>query len=494
MKISLTGADSQARSTLASSQRTLNLYAEATDPKQTEPGEVTHYLTPGIVKIGQTPNGKSLRCIYRATNGDLYGVAGFDVYYINPSFAFNLIGTMNTTSVLNPVKMADNGTSVIVADGSTNGYAITMSTRSGLAPLLDPTKGDLETPSSTGWLGSNYVDFSDGFFIANSPNTPTFYISNAQDTIFDPLQFGAKTSNADVLQAAIVQHRVVWLIGILSTEVWYDSGGTGGANNFPFEIMPAVAIDWGCAAQYSIAKAETQIFWLGQNLNGEVVVLKGSGYNVQRISTHAIEHQFASYSTVSDAVGYCYMQEGHSFYCLNFPSADVTWVYDLSMGQWHQRCWMDSNGFEHRQRQYLHAFAYDKNIVNDWENGNLYEMDLNAFTDNGQPIKRLIRFPRQVDNEDDHRVLYQNLTLEMDVGESLNPADMPMITLRWSNDKGKTWGNGMIQNFGKTGDFNRVLKFNRLGLARNRNFEVEWAADCFTALQGAYLTITKANN
>jgi hypothetical protein len=46
MKINLLGGDDEARSSLASSQRRLNLYSELTDPKQGEPGSLTHYPTP----------------------------------------------------------------------------------------------------------------------------------------------------------------------------------------------------------------------------------------------------------------------------------------------------------------------------------------------------------------------------------------------------------------------------------------------------------------
>lgn len=495
MKISLTGSDTQSRSVLASAQRRLNMYAELTDPNQGEPGQITHYPTPGLTLLGSTPNGQPIRGLYRATNGDLYAMANLDLYYIDPNWIFHPVGTI-PFAPLNPVKMADNGTSIILCDGSTTtGYAINMSTRSNLAKLLDPTKSDEFTPSSTGWLGSTYVDFTDTFFVANSPGTPTFYLSNSEDIIFDPLQFAGKSGNADILVAAIVQHRVIWLIGTLSTEIWYNTGGdTTATGTFPFAIMPAIAIDWGCAATYSIAKAETSIFWLAQNLNGSPVVLMGSGLAVKRISTHAIENIFSQYARIDDARAYTYMQEGHSFYVLNFPSADATWVFDIAMQQWHQRAWLDSAGIEHRQRPDCHAFAYGKNVVNDWQNGNLYALDLNNGTDNGQPIKRVISVPRQVDPANDHRVIYKSLTVEMDVGESTDPADIPLLTLRWSDDKSKTWSNGMAQAFGTEGQFGRTIKFNRLGMARNRTFELAWASNCFTAVQSVYVDVEIAGS
>jgi hypothetical protein len=483
------------------------MYSESVAKDSGEPNEIVYYPTPGLTPLAVTPNGYPIRGLYKASNGDLYCAANFDIYYIDATWSFHLIGTMNKTTTLYPVKFADNGTDVLICDGTNvNGYSIDMIVRNQLKPLYDPSASDEFTASSTGWLGSTFLDFSDTYLIANYIGTPTFYISNSEDVIFDPLQFGAKSSYADPLIGAIVTHRVVWLIGSLMTEVWYNSGGgsgisltsggttTANSDNFPFEIMPGVSIDWGCAATYSIAKAEENIFWLAQNMNGDKVVLTGSGYQIQRISNHALENVLSTYSTVSDCVAYCYMQQGHSFYVMNFPSADATWVYDLASRAWHERCYLDNAGVEHMQLSTMHAFAYGKNVVNDWRNDNLYALDLNAYTDNGQLIKRVVGFPRQIDIDNDVRVVFKHLILELDAGETLIPTDTPEITLRWSDDKGKTWSNGLVQPLGTAGRYSSVIKFLRLGISRNRVFQVEWATNGFVAIAAAYVDVLKAGS
>jgi hypothetical protein len=494
MKINLTGSDVQTRSVIGSAQRCLNLYIEAVDQKQGEPGPVTHYPTPGLTLLGVTPNGLPIRGLYSASNGDLYAAAGFVVYYIDKTWQFYVVGTMTTTFQMNPVKFADNGLEVVLCDGTVNGYSIDMTTRTGLSPLYAPLTGDSETPSSNGWLGSTYLDFTDTYIVANSPGTPIFYISNSEDVIFDPSQFASKSAYADLLVAAIVQHRVVWLIGTLSTEVWYDVGVDASvvADTFPFEEMPGIAIDWGCAAPYSIAKAETSIFFLARNLNGQAVVLRGSGYSISRISNHGLEYQLSTYETLADCRAYSFMLLGHSTVVFNFPTADKTWAYDLATQSWHELCWIDESGIEHRHRAEWHAFAYETNVVSDWENANLYKLDLENFTDNGQPIKRQVGFPRQVDPDDDHRILYQNFIAEMDCGESLIPGDNPLLTLDWSDDKGRSWSNGLEQPLGAMGEFSTLMKWNRIGLSRNRVYRLTWSANAFTALQAAYLTVQKA--
>lgn len=484
-RIALTGGDYQSSSIIASSQRCCNLYPEEMDPAQGEPTQMTYYQTPGLTLLSTAPEAP-IRGMYRASNGDLYIAAGFSVYYVSPTWTFTLIGSWQFNS-RNTIVMSDNGTNIIAVDGTTTGFTFLMATRSGWTQILD-----------SGFLGATYVDFTDTFFILNFPGTPTFYISGAEAVTFDPLDFAGKSSKPDFLVAAVVSHRVIWLIGTESFEVWNDSGPTAifgtlasgvDVNNFPFSAIPGVQKEDGCAAVYSIAKTDTKILWLAQNVNGSRYVLLGSGYQTVKVSNHAIESVFQTYDIVSDALGYCYNQRGHYFYVLSFPSADATWVYDLNTKKWHERVWMDVNGLEHRHRGAYHAYAYDNQVVGDWENGNLYNLDLNNFTDNGMPIKRLRSFPQMMDTDNNNRVIHKSFTADMDVAMDTNSTDNPEIYLSWSDDRGKSFNNPILQSLGQTGQYQTQINFNRLGMARTRVYQLEWSGNFNTALNGAFVEI-----
>ena len=138
----------------------------------------------------------------------------------------------------------------------------------------------------------------------------------------------------------------MWLIGVDTTEVWYDAG----LATFAFQAMPGAFIEHGCSAVGSIAKYDLGLYWLGQDKYGQNIIFKGSEYNVERISTHPIEQDIAKYSYIADAIGFTYLQEGHVFYVLTFPTANATWVYDLGEKHWHKRSWLDSNGGFNRWR------------------------------------------------------------------------------------------------------------------------------------------------
>lgn len=128
------------------------------------------------------------------------------------------------------------------------------------------------------------------------------------------------------------------------------------------------------------------------------------------------------------------------FYVLSFPTADRTWVYDIANQLWHERTWNDSNGNEHRHRSNVFAFAYGSYVVGDWQNGNLYALDQNNFTDNGAPITRVRSSPHVLNEL--KRVIYRKVIVDMQTGAQTDPNGAPpMLSLRWSDDRGASWSN-----------------------------------------------------
>jgi hypothetical protein len=381
--------------------------------------------------------------------------------------------------------MADNGLVVLIVDGTDQGYCIELSSNS----------FGVVAGQAGAFYGADRVDVVDTFFLLNRPGTNQWYISlsnvtfaNLTGTIsidataaaFDPLDIAAKTGNPDPIQGVIVMHREPWLVGSETTEVWYDSGNA----QFAFSELPGVFIEHGTVAPYSLCKQDLSVYWLSQDRQGTRIVFAGNQYAAKRISTHSIEQQLSTYSDVSDCIGFTYQQLGHVFLVLIFPTANVTWVYDIAEELWHERTWTDNNGQENRIRANTCASAYGTVVVGDWENGNLYEYDLTAYTDDGSPIVRRRGFPDiQLENR---RTEHARIVFDMDVGDSGDTltTDGPMINLRYSDNRGETFGNPLVYSIGSTGQFDKSVLFTRLGLARNRVYEIFWEFDAFTALNG----------
>lgn len=395
-----------AASVIAAVQRCLNLYPER-DP-QGEDSPTTLYPTPGTTRLGLPPEANPVRGLYRATNGQLFAAVGSGIYYIAPDWTSVLLGTtaVNTT----PVRMGDNGTTMVIVDGSAFGWTVDLASHT-YAAIVDPN-----------FFGSNFVESIDTYLIFNSPGTNVFYCSDSNAVTFDPLFFAAKVGYPDSLGGIAVQTRNIWLIGDQSSsEIWFDAG----ASDFPFQIMPGPFVEHGTIAIYSIAKQGGSVFWLSQDAYGTSIVVEGLNFATGKISTPALEAAIASYPTITDAVGFCYEQRGHPFYWLKFPSANgglgADWVYDLSTKLWHERSWLNPATCEAEgHRAFCAAFAYGVNVVGDRQNGQLYLLDPNNPTDNGAFIERRRGWPHFM--ADGSRASYPVFLADMQPGVGAAPS------------------------------------------------------------------------
>lgn len=468
MKAALTQGAYSARSIAANAQRCINLFPEP-NPADS-PFPTTHYPAPGLRLLGTAPTGTGWRCLYRTkSTGELFGVCGSTVFQISATWTFTTLGTIATSSGI--ASMSDDGFFVLLVDGTAAGYTITLTSKA-FATISDPN-----------FYGATRVDIADTYFVLNRPGTNNWYISLTNDDTFNALDIASKTSNPDPLKSVIVVGDNVVLPGALTTEIWYNTG----ASDFTFGKVPGAFIEHGCAAAYSVAKYELNGYWLSQNEAGQYIVLKYNSLAAQRISTHAIEAEISSYGDVSDAIGFCFQMGGHPFYQLTFPSADKTWVWDESSKLWHQRVSLDSNGAWHRHPANCTAFVFNTNVCGDHASGNLYAFDLNAYTENGSPILYLRSWPHML--AEGKRVSYRTFIADMEAGTDADTTtdNPPLVSLRWSDDRGNSWGNAVTMPLGSAGQYDTSLQWWGLGMARDRVFELSWSAPVKTALNGAFV-------
>lgn len=508
-RIALTQGSYTARSVIASAQRCCNLYGEKNPEGSETP--FTFYNTPGLAPLGSAPNAPA-RGLYWANSDSLYYVAGSTLYNVSSSWVLTSVGTLNSNSGI--VSFADNGTTMVVVDGTASGYQVDL-----LSNVFSPISPAANSPPPLGggvyaFYGATRCDMIDGFMVFNQPGTRNFYSTYNNEIVFDALYFAAKNGYSDNLVTIIVTRREIWLLGERTTELWYNSGDP----NFPFQILPGPFIQHGCSAAYSVAQVDGAVFWLSQDQAGQNILARGEGYAAKRISTHALEQEWATYPTVSDAQGFCFQFGGHSFYQITFPSASKTWRWDEATQLWHEPVYLDANGNENRHRASCAAFAYGLNVMADWETGQLYNCSPDVYTDNGAPMYFRRGFPQMV--EDGRQVIYPGFTLDVEAATSPNTVDQPgpfpflvpggssldtgppsealfvgpapidtspQVLLRWSDTAGRTWGQPVAQSLGATGQYLAQPQWNRLGRGRRRVFEVYGIIPGRLAINGAYI-------
>jgi hypothetical protein len=314
MKTPILGSTYVARSVNAADARMVNMFPEAVPEAGKEPAFLMR--APGL-KLLATVGAGPIRGLWQL-GGYMYVVSGNTLYKVNSSYSATAIGTIANSP--NPVSISDNGTQIFIA-ANPQGYIYDTGTS-----VFQQIGGDFPGAVTVGYL--------DGYFVFNEPNSQKFWVTALLDgTSVNALDFASAEGSPDGLVGLIVDHREVWLFGTNSVEVWYNAG----LLDFPLQRIQGAFNEIGCAAAYSIAKMDNCVFWLGQDARGNGIVYRGQGYTGQRISTHAVEWQIQQYETLSDAIGYTYQQDGHSFYVLIFPTANTTWVFDVATGAWYER-------------------------------------------------------------------------------------------------------------------------------------------------------------
>jgi hypothetical protein len=400
---------------------------------------------------------------------------------------------------------------MITALGTGTGGAgtYTVSTSQTVASITMYALNFAYLPSSDGaFTGANTVDIVDNYFVYNRPNTQQWGASNALSPISVGTSFGSKDGSPDNLVALIVDHREVYLLGEASSEVWVDVG----AAQFPFQRIPGTSTQHGIAATFSVARVGNSFAYLSQNNRGQGEIMMMNGYIPQRISNHAVENTLVN-QTINDAIAWTYQLEGHEIYVISFPSINLTWAYDIATGMWHKWLYTNNRGQYERHRGNCCASFQGMVLVGDYANGTIYQLDKSNYTDSGQNVRRLRRAPHltadlQRQYFDELQIQFQpgvgttgvsNLagnyfypnflfipsgtTFTILAGESYTigqpnqinsttTTTNPQAMLRWSNDGGSTWSKEYWVSIGQQGRYKNRAIWRRLGMARDRIYEV----------------------
>jgi hypothetical protein len=398
-------------------------------------------------------------------NNTLYVVIGANVLTISTAGAVATIGSL-TTSTGN-VFLASNGTQILIVDGTVDGHYVTIAT-SAFTNVTLP-------------VAATSCTFIDGFFVITELNSGVFNVSGLYDaTSWDVLDFATAEGDPDNLLRCFHANSNLWLFGASTIEIWYNSGAA-----FPFVKVSGGLIQDGLASAAAISLIKDQFYFLSNKLE----VLRTVGYQREKISTLHIDMEIQSYTTVSDAKSYEYRIDGHDFFVLTFPTADKTWVYDVITGYWHEWSSYKTQSVltYGRHRGNIGFFFNNKWMIGDHTNGNIYELSMDTYTDDGELIPRTRR--TQIVSKEKLGVVHHEIEINLESGVGLGGSGSgsdPVVYLRWSDDGANTWSNYYSKTLGTLGDYKKRLRWLRLGISRNRIYELTMTEPVKFVLLAAY--------
>jgi hypothetical protein len=473
------GPTYQSQSPVIDNEIAMNCYVEISESEGAATQKALLH-TPGRKKFatlpeGSVPNGFTV-------NGRTF-FASSNLWELDASGAQINRGSLGAAPTL-VTKITANETQLVV---SNNGdlFVLTLSTNAFIVVDMGQFNGPVLT-----------IDFLDGYIIAVLEDSHTFQQSNLEDaTTWNGLNIATLSYFPDNIVSMISDHRQIQFSSGKKS-LWYYNAGAG----FPVFIpIQGAFAEVGSGATFSMVQADEVVFWLSQDERGALVAMFANGYNGQRISTHATELAWQKYATSDDAIGWTYQEYGHTFWVIYFPTANATWVYDISQQLWHQRgFWIAANGTYIADRGMCHTFNFGKHLVGDWASGNVYDLSSNYYDDDGAVIRGNRRTPSL--QSENTWLYFEQIEFVMQTGLAPttplfdgdgNPRPAQLM-LRWSNDAGQTWTNWYSLSVGFQGEYEKRVIKRMLGRGRKRLWDVAWTDPIAWRFNDAFLKVTKA--
>ena len=452
MRMNLFGVGTKSESPAITAQKRINCYVETRQEADRtafalvgRPG-----LLPFITTLGASPS-RGMWAVNTLSQPLFFTVHGMAVWSINNAGVANVIGAIGTTT--GDVSMADDGTFLVIVDG-TKGYVYNMQVPAGLTLITD---GNFTTTPKVVTWQDNY------FIVSSSGPTRQFQLSqispSVNPTVWPAVQINFAGSGAGALQGCISDHSILELFGDVYTEFWQDQG----TPDFPFALIPGSAQEFGLSAPFSLAKFDNSVIGLFKNKMGGVNVSRMQGFNLRKVSDQDMDAIFFGYVATADAQGFGFMNNGHPFYVVSFPTPGQSWMYDGLTNAWSQL--QNATGGRFIGNKF--CLFQNKAMVSDYSNGNIYNFDQNTYTDNGTVVDMEV-WSKHIWDDDKHIGISDlQIDIESGVGLVSGQGSLPVMDLQVSKDGGNSFFSVGYSSMGVIGDYTQRVKWDNLGGARD---------------------------
>jgi len=378
-------------------------------------------------------------------NGVLYEVMGTTLNSISSAGVVTSIGTIEGTGRC--VLDEDQVGNLVITTGIGKPYSYDGST------LTQGSDADLPNASTVTYINRRVVYDGVGGDIAFSDLSAPLTVNSANVIIAE--------SKADDTLAVYAYKQQLIAFGETSIQPMYNSG----SGNPPYAFILNATQEVGLGAIHSINSNNKFLYFLGNDLS----IYQMAGLTLNPIGNPAIGQAIENYSDTSDAFGVCFTLDNTNFYMISFPTGNETWLFNETAGIWTNLAY-GTSGDQHLISSY--NFIYGKHLVTDRRNGNVYELDFDTYTDNGDTIQHrrdTISINGDTFGKPGADVFMNSLRLTIESGTSLVTAESQMI-MQYSDDNGRSWSSERWVSIGDQGEYRHELVWYGLGTFKNRMF------------------------
>lgn len=432
----------------------------------------------GMLILGSVPGTRDLATVpgpflraMKAVEGVLYAISAGALYRVGGG------GTVSRlAAVTDDPDTAMSGHRSAVAISSGGNYSLWQS-----GALTQPGAGRLTNVGS--------VAFLDQFTILSERDgREVEWTAVGQPQIRNGLYFGTAEGRDDQNVRIVESGGYFLVFKQTSTEVW-GSTGRGGAS--AFKRVQGAVIETGLLDFNLVTETPGGLFLVGH----DGVAYISNGGALSAVSTPAVNQAIKE---TKPSHCFYYEDRGHRFCVVRFSDRPA-WVFDATMGRWHER----SSGVNHGAWDVICA----EHAYGGWHlgsrTGRIYRLGPAPF-DAVSPMRRTI-VSRSVYNDGARFVVprleilgrFGNYSLDetapnwltneygfplvTENGEAILAEDQqPARTLkrpsrmwaRFSKDQGHTWTRPKVRDIGKVGQYQARSVFNALGQFRNFTAEI----------------------
>lgn len=419
----LSGGTGGHRSTQFSSELTRNVYFDKAENDRTGMHDF-----PGLKAWG-TSTGEDRG--FHVMADVLYKLNGVTLYRVASNGAYTSLGTVPGSS---RAVFADDGINLLLVTGGS---------------LYKFDGSSVSTITQTVVTGVVSVAYINKQFILTGANA-VFAVSDVGDPdTWNALNYAEEESAPDGLLRAYVFSQLVYMMGGKTVVPWYNSG-TG---NPPFDRQDTALVNIGIAGTFAVANTDQFMYWLGDDRKFYQCV----GAAARSIQTVAVANIIEAMATIDDCILSRFVFQGQDFIVATFPTEQKTLIYSETYGYWGiLASGVDPDG----GRWYGNAVinCYGKNLVSDYRNGNIYELDGDTYTDAGDArlrIRTLPSFNGSMIGLPGRQITISHIRLNMQCGVGLasGQGSDPVLMCQFSNDGGHTWGSEEQVSIGVMGDY-----------------------------------------
>lgn len=344
-----------------------------------------------------------------------------------------------------PVSFTEDGTRILMANGGKIVYT---------EGVTAAAVTDINAPTTT-----HSLDFMDDKVIA-SDGTKVYYSDVNNSLSWPALGFITPSTNWDGPLRVIVHWREVFIFSRNSIDVYaFDSSGS-------LQRLAGAFIQSGILAPHSLVSIDQALIYL--NRDRKFVILQG---RQEKEISQPYDRQLQDLSTVEDAIAHKVEIAGQKFYVVTFPTENFTLAFDYVLNQWYQwGKWDTING--KYDRLMVNCFTVVPEVGRHFAggtDGKIYEFTRDYYKDGTGPLRYLRRTGHITHGTYDRKV---SSALYIKVRRGSGDVADPKMQIRWQDNGSENWTNWKEISLGKDGKQYHIVRLNRTGIYRTRQYEI----------------------